>query len=409
MVNTSSVNTSSSSPVMTNIVIKENVASGHGGGMNNYSSSPVLSNAVITRNSANGYGGGIRFAYYSSPSLIDVAVTENTAETGGGIAVATSTSYMTNIVIAGNSAVNGDGGGMRIDASAGNDGSWVILINAAVTGNFAGTNGGGIANGSSLICVNATIAGNTAAKGGGIYNRSRTSDQLRILNSIIWGNTSGIDVVYNNTEEISYSIVQDEWTGAGVSNRNSDPAFALTAPAAPSAGGDYSLESASPAINAGHNDYYPDSFAKWKSKFGAINENLYNTHCSALVKDLGGANRIKGDVIDMGAYEEPGGVTLPFITLTITDQGNGLFSQGTFTVSKTGTGGYSTTQTVTLITGAGYTNPRWFVDGVEKGPANSNSITIDALDYLPGGHSLSLWAEKDGVPWSKDINFSVAQ
>ena len=70
------------------------------------------------------------------------------------------------------------------------------------------------------------------------------------------------------------------------------------------------------------------------------------------------------------------------ITLTI-DQGQGTFSQGSFPISKPGG-----SQTVT-VTGAGYSNPRWFVDGSQK--ATGNSITIEAADYTVGGHSLSLW------------------
>jgi fibronectin type 3 domain-containing protein len=88
------------------------------------------------------------------------------------------------------------------------------------------------------------------------------------------------------------------------------------------------------------------------------------------------------------------------ITLTI-DQGQGLFSQGSFTVSKAGS---PQTQTVT-VTGTGYSNPRWFVDGNQK--ATGDSITIEAADYTVGGHSLSLWVEMGGVPWSKEIDFTV--
>jgi uncharacterized repeat protein (TIGR02543 family) len=83
------------------------------------------------------------------------------------------------------------------------------------------------------------------------------------------------------------------------------------------------------------------------------------------------------------------------------DAGSGAFSQGSFTVDKTGG-----TQTRTVnITGSGYTNPRWYVDGELKG--TGNSVTIDAADYGVGGHNLTLIISKSGVSWSREISFTV--
>jgi hypothetical protein len=91
------------------------------------------------------------------------------------------------------------------------------------------------------------------------------------------------------------------------------------------------------------------------------------------------------------------------ITLTITDVGDGSFSQASFTINKSGTPN-SDSQTVT-ITGTGYTNIRWFVDGVQKG--TENSVTVNAANYMTGGHSLSLLVDKGGASWSKSIDFTV--
>jgi hypothetical protein len=91
---------------------------------------------------------------------------------------------------------------------------------------------------------------------------------------------------------------------------NTDPFFTTTSiPTAPSTVGDYSLRSTSPAINAGSNDDYPDTWAKWQDKMGAslgliTDETAYNTYVkAALAKDRAGNNRIKNTTIDMGAYE----------------------------------------------------------------------------------------------------------
>jgi uncharacterized repeat protein (TIGR02543 family) len=91
------------------------------------------------------------------------------------------------------------------------------------------------------------------------------------------------------------------------------------------------------------------------------------------------------------------------ITLDLGDAGEGAFGDGNFTLSKTASGNPDS-QTIT-ITGGGYTNPRWLVDGTLKG--TGTSVTIDAADYRPGSHHLSLLVTKNNVTWSKDIVFTV--
>jgi predicted alpha/beta-fold hydrolase len=105
----------------------------------------------------------------------------------------------------------------------------------------------------------------------------------------------------------------------------------------------------------------------------------------------------------MGAYENQAfypSQDLAAIALIFDDRGSGTFSQDSFSISKVGT----ETRTIT-ITGSGYSDPRWFVDGVEKAPGNS--ITLAATAYPLGGHSLSLWVVKNNRPWSKELAFTV--
>jgi uncharacterized repeat protein (TIGR02543 family) len=82
------------------------------------------------------------------------------------------------------------------------------------------------------------------------------------------------------------------------------------------------------------------------------------------------------------------------------DLGDGTFSQTDFTLSK----GAGESQTLT-VTGAGYANPRWYVGGDLKG--TGDSIAINAADYRAGGYTLSLIISKNGVSWSREIDFTV--
>jgi hypothetical protein len=81
------------------------------------------------------------------------------------------------------------------------------------------------------------------------------------------------------------------------------------------------------------------------------------------------------------------------------DAGAGAFSQGAFTISKPGG------SQIVSLTGSGYTNPRWFVDGELKG--TETSLTVNAADYSLGGHTLSLIISKSGVSCSKGITFTI--
>jgi uncharacterized repeat protein (TIGR02543 family) len=85
------------------------------------------------------------------------------------------------------------------------------------------------------------------------------------------------------------------------------------------------------------------------------------------------------------------------------DAGDGAFSETDFTLSKSRTG-YPNSQTI-AITGTDYANPRWFVDGTPEG--TGTSVTITAANYGAGGHTLTLFVNKSGVTWSKEITFTI--
>jgi hypothetical protein len=95
------------------------------------------------------------------------------------------------------------------------------------------------------------------------------------------------------------------------------------------------------------------------------------------------------------------------ITLTLDDQGQGAFSQTFFTINKGGSPNGATRQiTLTGTWDAGHT-PQWSIDNGLQTSAG-NSITIDAATLNTGGHSVTLIVYKNGVPWSKTLDFAVA-
>jgi hypothetical protein len=119
----------------------------------------------------------------------------------------------------------------------------------------------------------------------------------------------------------------------------------------------------------------------------------WNTQADGLGSAFTASTTVTGGMTVYAAWMDTGAL----ITLN-PDAGDGTFSQADFTLSPGGS------QTV-AITGSGYANPRWFVDGELKGTAES--ITINAADYGAGGHTLALIISKGGVSWSKELKFTV--
>ena len=163
---------------------------GQGGGLY-IEGSPVVDNLVIKDNNAHLNGGGICVNLNSSPTFRDLIVKNNTGGLGGGIYVTGSTIDMENCVISNNST-NGEGGG-------------VFIAHAPSSPNL----------------VNVTITGNTAAEaGGGIYCEYSNPS---LVNSILWNNLPEEIDIYSGTATVSYSDIQGGWEGTG--NIDADPLF----------------------------------------------------------------------------------------------------------------------------------------------------------------------------------------
>ncbi|HXI71608.1 MAG TPA: choice-of-anchor Q domain-containing protein [Verrucomicrobiae bacterium] len=278
---------------LTNCTLASNTAA-NGGGANGC----TLDSCVLTNNSTyDSTGGGADHS-----TLNDCLIINNSSdEIGGGASYST----LTNCALIGNSSLDGGGGAESC-----------ILVNCTLTGNSVPNNGGG-AEGCTLI--NCILTSNSSAYSGGgalysdlynclLANNSAVQDgggvqgchavNCTIVNNFAGGTGGGADfdsqldncIVYFNTAFTNANYSADNCAlnnscttplpDAGVGNIAADPQFVNLA------GGDLHLQSNSPCINAGNNDYV------------------------ATIIDLEGTPRILGWVVDAGAYEFPIPVSL---------------------------------------------------------------------------------------------------
>ncbi|MCX6089999.1 MAG: right-handed parallel beta-helix repeat-containing protein [Candidatus Atribacteria bacterium] len=192
----------SSSPTISNNIIRDNNAVG-GGGIYCYSSSPVITNNTIYNNSSSGNGGGIECDMYSSPTITNNTVNNNSAtEDGGGIWCYSSSPTINNNII--NNNASNIAGGIYCDMY-----SSAIISGNTINNNRATNNGGGIyCSLSSPTITNNTISGNSASKGGGIMSYSTPTIAGNTLSSngatqqgggIFVSNASNVKDSYGNT------------------------------------------------------------------------------------------------------------------------------------------------------------------------------------------------------------------
>ena len=230
-----------------------------GAGIYNSVSDAFYNNLIVMNNSSGESGGGM-FSYRSSVRLSNVTMKNNSARHGG--------------------------------AMANQDNSHAMVINSLFIGNSSSDGGDAIYNvdGSLPKFVNITVAKNSGSAKNGILNENNA--EPKVYNSIVWG---GIDGDY----QAENSIIQHsaDATNGNIDASSLDDIDIFKNPA----NNEFSLKSASPAINKGNNALYqtPD---------GVNNTSLTND------KDLEGNprvyNLVTGGTIDLGAYEYQGAYVL---------------------------------------------------------------------------------------------------
>ena len=332
-------------PTLTNLIFDGNSAHS-GGGLSTRNSSPPLTNVTFTRNTADVYGGGLYVEGNDSITrltLDGVTFIGNSATGDGGGLYGLNTRLSTGsggVTFSGNSGRNGgglfndgtdvrlgnvifrgnrasvDGGGMAsVNASA------VTLANALFSGNRATGNGGGASQSDgSFTVTDATWSGNAAGRGGALHNSSAS---VTVSNSILWGDSATLFPEISGPAGVTYSIVQQaSGVYLGTGNLNADPLFVapIAASAAPTADGNYHLQTTSPAIDAGDpNAKLPDPVPP---------------------DDLDGNPRpsTPRGRIDMGAYEAQD-TTPPDTTITETPPNPSNSFSASFSFSGSDTGG----------------------------------------------------------------------
>lgn len=292
-------------PVIKATAIKNNTATADGGGVYNESSATVLRDlSSLVENTA--LSGGGMYNVFSTTLLYNVSITANTADYGAGVYSAVSNATNFDRVRIKDNEANHEGGALYIEG----DSSATVhgvdsFTNCLVIGNTAAEKGGAIyyKSGSDatysgvnagLIFTNGTFDANTASGDGGFmyYNNTGAAQAPPVFrNSIITNNAAAsfVDTSASgglNAAIFNYVLTDVSDLGSNFNTGNnilaSDPQYSNASVA------DYTLDTNSPAVNTGLQEYYnaggtPDLFA--------------------VTTDFAGNSRVYDGFVDLGAYE----------------------------------------------------------------------------------------------------------
>ncbi|SDC66135.1 choice-of-anchor Q domain-containing protein [Niabella drilacis] len=320
----------SNASLVSNCLFQNNTAYIYGGGASSRNCAPsfvacTFNNNQTLANTIGAAGGGAIENRNCTPSYINCIIMNNTASdgNGGGLYTRHSKVRISGCLFENNRALegsrsNGDGGAIfdaDYDASqygpypsqntiihtkfirnkaAGDGGAMYNLFSNATASNclfLKDTAAHGSAvnmeanSGAGIVITNSTVYGNySPGAAGGVLSMFGSGSFLRIHNSIVWNNNTGIVAEPAAGMPYSYSLVQGQ---SNTGNGNLSPA------GIPDDGStifgniaadDYSLAINSPVIDRGANGLYD------AATFGN--------------NDLAGNPRFMGTAIDMGTYEQ---------------------------------------------------------------------------------------------------------
>lgn len=331
-------------PTFTSVTFEDNTARNAGGGIALQNTFARVENFILTGNRGGDFGGG---AYVTGgrPVLENGLLADNTDTfAGGGIYTNNARVQLLNCRIVGNDA---DAGGGIYIAGLSDD---AVIANTIITGNTNTIWGGAaVFNGSSPLFVNNTVTANLT----GIYTGFNSFP--RIINSIIWRNDSqfpGFDLYGNGIPILEYSILDGDYRFAGEGVIDADPEF--VDPIGPDGvrgteDDDLRLRPGSPAIDRGNNTAVPADL-----QFDLDGNPRFRD--DPLTRNLGVG---VGPIIDFGPFEFQAGST-DELRLEVDNIVPGRFA--TFVVSG-GTPGARVIIAWGLEPGSTvYSGPGWCVD-----------------------------------------------
>ncbi|ALL04042.1 hypothetical protein AQ505_00160 [Pedobacter sp. PACM 27299] len=266
-----------------NQVVFKNNAAILGGGLYNNVTKVTLDNVSFEGNTATTIGGGLH--NISEVTLTDVVFKNNSAKTNGGGLYSLLIATLDRVSFLENTAEQ-KGGGLYVLGT--NVLRNVILSKNNVTGTTAGYNGGGMfVEGGTTTIQSSTFSQNTLAStavegtfvGAGLWAAPAS---VSIHNSIFWGNKRGNDVADQIggavLKDMANNLVQNNY-GSGTNNLIANPDFENPEQH------DLRLKNGSIALDAGNNLKV------------------------VTATDFAGNTRIVNGTVDLGALENPLGMT----------------------------------------------------------------------------------------------------
>jgi hypothetical protein len=249
-----------------------------------------------------------------------LTITGRNADVGGGVATYYNTLLLSGVVIDGNT-----GGGIYNDTGS------VSLVNSTVSNNTSATDAGGITNldGGYLSAVNTTISGNFGSQGGGIFSEGFVDSSfiyepctipslVTLTNVTMAGNSATAGAGVYNYLASSLTLVNTIADNSGPQVTNDDGGLSVYSPLYAPA-----IVVQGPNLVEGGLDGFPDVLSA-DPKFGQLQDNGGPTPTMALLEGSPAINagdgsllpdgtttdqrgegfpRIRGDAVDLGAYE----------------------------------------------------------------------------------------------------------
>jgi predicted outer membrane repeat protein len=271
---------------------------------------------------ANGNAGsGAGIENQANLNLTEVAIKDNIASgSGGGIFNGAGTLNIVRSTLSNNTALQGGGINNNSSAGAANIINSTISDNKADDGGTAGLAlGGGIYNFGALTIVNSTFSNNTSVEQGGGIHQSGTLNPITMRNTIVAGNAAAyrpdvygaINSQGNNLIGVAYA--NNNFTGSDKTGTEAAPLLALLGTLQDNGGqtDTHALVAGSPAINAGN----------------ACVAEAPLCVSAALATDQRGQPRKSNGAVDIGAYEEQLAPTAASVSISgrvLQQKGRGL-------------------------------------------------------------------------------------